>query len=64
MKKTLACIVALALAAGMLAACGQGGSSVSTPPQGGAAEKVPVYGGMEVPAGHVPGFAEKLPANG
>lgn len=36
MKKTLACIVALALAAGMLAACGQGGSSVSTPPQGGA----------------------------
>ena len=25
---------------------------------------VPVYGGMEVPAVHVPGFAEKLPANG
>ena len=34
------------------------------PPRGGAAEKVPVYGGMEVPAVHVPGFAEKLPANG
>ena len=40
------------------------GQSGGTPPQGGAAEKVPVYGGMEVPAVHVPGFAEKLPANG
>ena len=40
------------------------GQSGGTPPQGGAAEKVPVYGGMEVPAVHVPGFAEMLPANG
>ena len=35
-----------------------------TPPQGGAAEERPVYGGVEVPAVHVPGFAEKLPVNG
>ena len=40
------------------------GQSGGTAPARRRSREVPVYGGMEVPAVHVPGFAEKLPANG